>query len=66
MNTWFFIPARKNSKGIKNKNRKLLDFTIRQIPSHLHASTIVSTDDEEILSALSEKKMILLRREEKF
>ena len=28
----FLIPARRNSKGFKFKNRKLIDFTLNSIP----------------------------------
>ena len=47
--TFFVIPARRNSKGFPFKNRKLLDYTINEIPIELHGKTIVSTDDEEII-----------------
>ncbi len=31
-NVVFLIPARRNSKGFKFKNRKLIDFTLNSIP----------------------------------
>ena len=42
------IPARRNSKGLPFKNRKLLEHTLSTIPKDLISSTIISTDDEEI------------------
>ena len=45
MNTFFVIPARRNSKGFPFKNRKLLDYTINEIPIELHEKTIISTDE---------------------
>lgn len=42
------IPARRNSKGLKFKNRRLFDFTIAEIPQDYLPKTYVSTDDEEI------------------
>ena len=44
----FVIPARKNSKGLPFKNRKLFEFTAATIPEDERPNTIVSTDDEEI------------------
>jgi CMP-N-acetylneuraminic acid synthetase len=42
------IPARRNSKGLPFKNRKLLEHTLSTIPKDLISSTIIATDDEEI------------------
>lgn len=42
------IPARRNSKGLKFKNRRLFDFTVSEIPEEYLKKTYVSTDDEEI------------------
>jgi len=42
------IPARKGSKGLPFKNRKLFDITARTIPDNTKSSIIVSTDDEHI------------------
>lgn len=44
------IPARRNSKGLKFKNRRLFDFTVSEIPEEYLKKTYVSTDDEEIKS----------------
>jgi len=63
--TFFVIPARRNSKGFPFKNRKLLDYTINEIPIELHGKTIVSTDDEEIIEKLSHTGINVLKRDEK-
>lgn len=42
------IPARKGSKGVKFKNRTLLEYTLATIPVELQKETYVSTDDEVI------------------
>ena len=45
---YYIVPARKGSKGFPFKNRKLLPFTLEDIPDSKKSSTIVSTDDEYI------------------
>jgi CMP-N-acetylneuraminic acid synthetase len=45
---YFVIPARRNSKGLPFKNRKLFEFTAATIPKNERTNTIVSTDDEEV------------------
>jgi len=62
--TFFVIPARRNSKGFPFKNRKLLDYTINEIPIELHEKTIISTDDEEIIERLSPTSINVLKRDE--
>jgi len=49
------IPARKGSKGVPFKNRKLLHLTIETIPEQLLSDTIVSTNDEEIVRMVNDK-----------
>ncbi len=48
------IPARRNSKGLPFKNRKLLEYTLSTIPKEMIPSTIISTDDEEIVNIAAE------------
>ena len=48
------IPARRNSKGLPFKNRKLLEYTLSTIPKKMISSTIISTDDEEIMNIAAE------------
>ena len=49
------IPARKGSKGVPFKNRKLLGLTLDTIPEKLLNDTIVSTNDEEIVRIAKER-----------
>ena len=63
--TFFIIPARRDSKGLPFKNRKLLDYTINNIPIELHEKTIVTTNDEKIIEKLSNTNINLLRRNER-
>ena len=45
----YVIPARRNSKGLPFKNRKLFEYTIKSIPYEFLNSVIVTTDDEVII-----------------
>ena len=45
---YYVIPARKGSKGLPRKNRRLFELTANIIPEALKNSTVVSTDDEYI------------------
>ncbi len=58
---WFVIPARKGSKGLPLKNRLLLEKTLKTIPLHHHASTLVTSDDDIILD-MSRKYGCLIQR----
>ena len=62
--TFFIIPARRDTKGLPFKNRKLLDYTINNIPIELHEKTIVTTNDEKIIEKLSATNINVLRRDE--
>lgn len=44
----FVIPARRNSKGLPFKNRKLLDFTLESLPEEIMENVVIATDDELI------------------
>ena len=61
---FFVIPARRDSKGFPFKNRKLLEYTINEIPLDFHENTIVTTNDEEIIEKLSPTKINILKRDE--
>ena len=63
-NPFFVIPARRDSKGLPFKNRKLLDYTINNIPIELHEKTIVTTNDEKIIEKISATNINVLRRDE--
>ena len=43
------VPARKGSKGVPQKNRLLLEYTLNTIPLDWHDKTIVSTNDDFII-----------------
>ena len=59
---YFLIPARKGSKGLPFKNRKLLDYTVGIIPQeHLHR-VYVSTDDGAIKQRALELKVNCIDR----
>ena len=53
----FLIPARKNSKGFKFKNRKLIDFTINSIPMEYRNQVYISTDDDVIKVRVKESNI---------
>ena len=63
--TYFVIPARKGSKGFPKKNRKLLDFTIKEIPKKNLENVIVTTDDQYIIKKLKITKIKILDRNKK-
>lgn len=62
--TYFFIPARKGSKGFPNKNQKLFKFTADKIPKNLHKYVYVSTDDEEIIKQAESYEFNVINRPE--
>ena len=49
------IPARRGSKGVPFKNRKLLPLTMETLPEKMLHKTIVSTNDEEIMKVVQEQ-----------
>jgi len=50
----FLIPARKGSKGVPFKNRKLFDYTAKIIPDSIKHKVYVSTDDEFFIEKCKE------------
>ena len=63
MRNWFVIPARKGSKGLPLKNRKLLKHTLNTIPVPEYGNTIVTSDDEEILEVAKTSNIIHVYRD---
>ncbi len=59
------IPARRDSKGLPYKNRKLLEYTLNDIPKEIREKVIVTTNDEVIIEKLSNSGVKILKREEK-
>ena len=45
----YVIPARRNSKGLPFKNRKLISRTLDTLPKNILKDTILTTDDEILL-----------------
>ena len=45
----YVIPARRNSKGLPFKNRKLISRTLDILPKNILKDTILTTDDEILL-----------------
>jgi len=62
---FFVIPAREGSKGFPHKNRKLFEFTIKEIPKKEHKNTIVTTDDDFIIKKLKNTEIKILKRNKK-
>lgn len=62
--TFFVIPARRDSKGLPFKNRKLLDYTLNEFPDNVRKKVIVTTNDEKIIEKLSNTEFNILKREE--
>ena len=58
------IPARKNSKGLPYKNRKLLSFTLSTIPKNLEKDVYITTDDKEIINAVKHTSINIRNRPE--
>ncbi len=63
-NVWYIIPARKGSKGMPLKNRKLLQFTVDTIPIEKRKSVIVTSNDLEIEQQVKRHKMVFHNRSE--
>tara|TARA_R100000664_G_scaffold17057_1_gene25934 strand:- start:6818 stop:7456 length:639 start_codon:yes stop_codon:yes gene_type:complete len=57
----YVIPARRNSKGLPFKNRKLIEYTLQQIPPEEKHKIFITTDDEFIIDKLKLKYNIIKR-----
>ena len=60
----YVIPARKNSKGLKFKNRMLFDDTFSKIPPSQYQNVILTTDDEVLIEKVAHTKITTVRRSE--
>lgn len=60
---YFVIPARKGSKRLPLKNRKLLQYTLDIIPKEYYKNIIVTTDDEVIIEKVKEFNIKVINRE---
>lgn len=58
------IPARRDSKGIPFKNRKLLDYTLDIIPDSCKPNIYVSTNDDYIINQCRKRNIKIHRRSE--
>lgn len=58
----YIIPARRNSKGLPFKNRKLLHHTLDILPDNVLPQVIVSTDDEFIINECVSRNVCCLKR----
>ena len=63
-NVTFIVPARYGSKGVKHKNRILLDHTLKTIPKELVGKLVVSTNDEWIREYLDKSEITVIQRPE--
>ena len=59
----YVIPARKNSKGLPFKNRKLISYTLNTLPDDVFDNTILSTDDEELIKIVEGYGIICIERD---
>ena len=59
---WLVIPARRESKGVKNKNRILLDYTIGEIPSDIQNRVVITTDDDAIVQRTKSTSIRVIQR----
>jgi len=64
IDTTIFIPARRNSKGLPFKNRKLFGLTLKKIPKKIKDKVLVSTDDEWIIEECNRMNIRYLFRTE--
>lgn len=66
MKHFFIVPARKNSKGLKNKNRLLIDKTVDFINSiKWNKETILTTDDDYFKNICKNNDYIFYKRSSK-
>lgn len=59
----YVIPARRNSKGLPFKNRKLINRTLTTLPNEVLCNTILTTDDEELLIVGDKHGIVCVNRD---
>mgnify|MGYP003648316700 CR=1 FL=1 len=59
----YVIPARRNSKGLPFKNRRLIENTLKQIPQEEKNKVFITTDDENIIKNFSSTYNVIKRPE---
>lgn len=59
---WYVIPARRNSKGLRYKNRKLLQYTLDTVPNEYKNNVVITTDDEEIIDRCTKQNIQFINR----
>lgn len=60
----YVIPARKNSKGLPFKNRKLICYTLDKLPKEVVSDTIITTDDEELIKIAKHYGIVCYKRDD--
>lgn len=60
----FVIPARKGSKGLPEKNRKLLPIIKENFPKKVKPRMVLTTDDEELIENTSDSNIKIVERPE--
>ena len=63
MSRYYIIPARKDSKGLPMKNRKLFEYTASIIPENQKNRVYVTTNDEEIVDRASKYRFNVVNRD---
>ena len=59
----YVIPARRNSKGLPFKNRKLISYTLNMLPDDVLKDTVLTTDDEELIKVAKECGINFIERD---
>ena len=59
---YYVIPARKESRGLPFKNRKLFPYTLGSIPIPLQKQIVLTTDDKEIISMCEDLSIHIIER----
>lgn len=63
MSRYYIIPARKDSKGLPMKNRKLFQYTASSIPKQERHKVYVTSNDEAIIATAKDYGFNVLQRD---